>query len=161
MIKWASYFVKADRDKSRGNERSFNKKWKNKQCTTRNETKQWVQKHQNSKTTLCTATSDPVPMQKEVPLQQSPKAELHLDKFILSKMEESKTNSQTTSFDQLGTTFSHDNQLPKVLQPHLNRLLLLSNKRKTEAKKQKLHSWSNMRSMSSKIQRSHVPQETP
>ena len=73
-------------------------------------------------------------MHKEVPLQKSLKAELHLDEFILTKMEESKTNSQTTSFDQLVTTFSHHNQLPKVLQPHLNRLLLLSNKRKTEAK---------------------------
>ena len=73
-------------------------------------------------------------MHKEVPLHKSPKAELHLGEFILAKMEESKTNSQTTSFDQLVTTFSHHNQLPKVLQPHLNRLLLLSNKRKTEAK---------------------------
>ena len=73
-------------------------------------------------------------MHKEVQLQKSLKAELHLDEFILAKMEESKTNSQTTSFDQLVTNFSHHNQLPKVLQPHLNRLLLLSNKRKTEAK---------------------------
>ena len=124
MIKWASYFVKSDRDESHGNEKSFNKKWKNKQCITRNETKHWVQKHQNSKTTQCTATSDPVPMHKEVPLQQSPKAELHLDEFIFTKMEESKTNSRTTSFDQLVTTFSHHNQLPKVLQPHLNLSLI-------------------------------------
>jgi len=134
MIKWASYFVKSDRDKSHLNEKSFKQKWKNKQCITQNETKQWVKKHEHSKTTQCTAISDPVPMHKEVPLQKSAKAELHLDEFILAKMEESKTTSQTTSFDQLVTTFSHHNQLPKVLQPHLNRLLLLSNKRKTEAK---------------------------
>ena len=101
MIKWASYFVKSDRDKRHLNEKSFKQKWKLKQCITQNETKQWVIKHQHSKTAQCTATSDPVPMHQEVPLQKSLKAELHLDEFIFTKMEESKTNSQTTSFDQI------------------------------------------------------------
>ena len=73
MIKWASYFVKSDRDKRHLNEKSFKQKWKNKQCITQNETKQWVKKHQNSKTTQCTATSDPVLMHKEVPLQKTSK----------------------------------------------------------------------------------------
>ena len=60
-IKWASYFVKSDRDESHLKEKGFNKKWKNKPSTFKNGKTKWVKKQQHSDTAQYNQKTDPIP----------------------------------------------------------------------------------------------------
>ena len=69
MIKWASYFVKSNRDQSHLKEKGFNKKWKNKPSTFKNGSTKWVKKQQNSDTAQYNQKSDPIQTISNFPLK--------------------------------------------------------------------------------------------
>ena len=69
MIKWASYFVKSDRDQRHLKEKGFNKKWKNKPSTFKNGSTKWIKKQQYSDIAQYNQKTDPIPTISNLPLK--------------------------------------------------------------------------------------------